>query len=520
MDRQLPAPAPPSSSWLVRGVASLAGAVSQALWPSTTLRTLALGDGWGFADWTTAPAGLEAFDGDPWFAAAISAKAEDAAGLPLFAYRQEGSTKRILKPNEEPRLVRLLRRPAKGVTGREYRVQSYVDYLATGDAFSWLFELELRRLNPAAISYDLSDLDRWGDAMAWRWTDAKSNQSKILGSEVIHIRGPSGSRLQASPRGSGPIRSLAKGIQTAEQAKRLAASQAGSGQFSYAVTVPGNLSPLAREELERTMEGKLTDGKRFALFTADAKMTQLSPSMRDLEFPTTQVTSRDEIAARIGVPGTRLGILSAGYGAAKQEDRAYWGAMQNGLLAAFEDGWRGQLAEDEGIEHDLSQVASLRTVQLDQLAAAAECVKFGMTPEQALEYVGLEDAAELVRGKGKAGEGAGGRPSPAAPDPQDLDLVHALAHHLAEQGRRADRFESGADPVAVDRWRVFLADRGAPITLAAELADEEATAVQMARARASDRDGSTLAGLENLAVFGATRATRIAAEIEAARKAA
>src|SRR6478672_9360046 len=116
--------------WYVRAIESLRAAI----YPATTLKALALGQAWGFQSWTTATAGLEAYEADPWFRAAITAKASDAAGLPLFAFKQEGKTKVILDPRDEPALIRLLRRPAKGVTGREYRVQSYVDYQATGDA--------------------------------------------------------------------------------------------------------------------------------------------------------------------------------------------------------------------------------------------------------------------------------------------------------------------------------------------------------------------------------------------------
>lgn len=450
--------------------------------------------------------------GDAWVRACVKVKSGDLAGLPLYAWRQNGAQREILPGH--PALT-LLNRPSPRESGRRFRAQQAADYSVCGNAFSAMPAPGLLvRLHPASV---VPIVGRYGLLESWIWRPPNSvDPEQFNADQVYHVGDLSWSDGADQILGESPIRALASDLDASKSAKQMAALQARRGRPDIMLS-PAENQAVGKDAAERTAEiyerAMRTGQGVFALNSAwKAQVLGMSP--RDMEYQAMTSGARDAVGVTFGVPGTRLNLLSGGYGQARQEARSYWENLVGDLGRAFEDVWsRLTFDENVGISHDISGVEALQVANLDRMDQAIRLVSLGATPAEALTYVGLEDAP--------SGEPSAAIYSPAArrPDePQDPrprgSAADSIASYLQGAAARYEASQGSRGDLEAGRLAALLEQDGLPPTEADALAREvvadtdAAIVLQVARARVA---GEALAGFANLSAFSVQRAERIAA---------
>jgi len=273
------------------------------------------------------------------------------------------------------------------------------------------------------------------------------------------------------------------------------------------------VGPSAAERTVEIYERAMRTGQGVFALNSAWKAQVLGISPRDMEYQAMTTGARDAVGVTFGVPGTRLNLLSGGYGQARQEARSYWENLTGDLGAAFEDVWsRLTDSDDIGIAHDISGVEALQVANLDRLEQAIRLVSLGASPAEALAYVGLEDAP--------SGEPSAAlyTASPAAtrPDePQDprprADQTDAISAYLAGAAVRYEATQGPRGAPEVGRLATALEAAGLPVAAADAIAAEVVADTDAAVAVVVARNGGALvSGFADLAAFGPHRSARIA----------
>lgn len=455
------------ASWVGAGGGSIAAwsAGSAAAWPSNY----------------EAAAGFAQASGDPWLFSSVKVKALDLAGLPLRAVRVDADGVELrLPPAEEPEILRLLRKPAPGVTGREFMAQLVVDLEVAGNAYVWDRGNELRRLHPASIVPSVRD--RWGEVVIWRWTDALGGSVDIPDDQIVHVRGISFGGPGDPIQGTAPTAALSPGVITASKAKIMAARQAGSGTLRQVVSLPTGTQPKAIKEAKENLKSAMVSGDELIFVSGgDMDVRPIAISPKELEFSAVQEMSRDEICAVMSVPGTKSGTLKAAYGQARQENRAYYESLRSGPAALIGDAFSARPSVPPGvrIEFDFSSVESLQSGVLDRVSQAEGLTRLGVDAAAALRFVGFQELADELVADPRPAAAAAATERPTEPRRIIAAVLEANSLDKIEARRRL-------------RWSAALADLvsvNSAVDLAEYLASRESDAIAAATLLQMDRGG-------------------------------
>ena len=241
--------------------------------------------------------------------ACVSAIAETVASLPLILYRRDGEGR---SPAADHPLYRVLHDQANDhQTALEFRelMQSWV--LLKGNAFARIMtgnDGQVRALLP--MSPDRVTVLRVGDRLAYDYTDLGGKVSRLLQSEVLHLRHRTG---DDGILGVSPI-AAARGVVELAIAER----EHGVNTFNNGAKMlgvlkfPGKLKPEQRTALRdswASQHGGAANAGKTALLEEGVEYQPVSMTLEDSSWIAARQMSVYEIARLYRVPPTIIGQM-------------------------------------------------------------------------------------------------------------------------------------------------------------------------------------------------------------------
>lgn len=244
--------------------------------------------------------------------ACVSAISETIASLPLILYKRDGEGR---SPATDHPLYRVLHDQANDhQTALEFRelMQSWV--LLRGNAFARIVtgnDGQVRALLP--MSPDRVTVLRVGDKLAYDFTDLNGNVSRLLQSEVLHLRHRAG---DDGVLGVSPI-AAARGVVELAIAER----DHGVNTFTNGAKMlgvlkfPGKLKPEQRTAIAASwasQHGGAANAGKTAILEEGVDFQTVSMSLEDSEWIAARAFSVTEVARLFRVPPTVIGDLTHG----------------------------------------------------------------------------------------------------------------------------------------------------------------------------------------------------------------
>lgn len=325
----------------------------------------------------------------PWVWACVMAIASDQAGLPLVASRSDGRKGKRTEV-DDPALA-LLEQPNAAMSGRLFRMQLWLDYRLTGNAFIWRPDgpgsIAIYRLHPASVRPIAGPM---GMALGYEWTDSATGETRTLPNEqIIHIRGVSWQDSTVSMLGESVVRCLHDDLTTEMGQKKTASIQAARGRpdilFSSKTPIGDKGSDKIIERWEK--EGAARTGAFFV--GGEITATKMSWSAVDSGEIERSSAIRDTVLAVFGVPRVRLGLSDSNYATARQAEKGYWQGLK-GEAKVFDDAFSQLAAPGVRISHDYSTVEALQVSYTERQARMKVWIDLGWSPEAAAAIEGFD----------------------------------------------------------------------------------------------------------------------------------
>jgi HK97 family phage portal protein len=288
----------------------------------------------------------------------------------MMATRGRGKS---AEPLDDHPVLDLLEQPTSRTSGVMLRRQLLTDLVLSGNAYLMVAgspdPAALIRLHPERVRIVPS-----ADGQAAAFDYQQSGQTVRYGWEqVLHIRATSWEDGPQGLYGTGAIRALANDLTTEKKASDLAANSADTGQPSgvFSPKEDGDRWNSQQIEVMRSAYDKRMSGVGGALFLgAGVSYSPISWSPRDMEYQATRELVREAVIASIGVTPTRIGLPSANFATAREQNRIYWTSLQ--ARAALVDSAFTRLArmfrgsETVTVGHDFSSVEALQESRSDR----------------------------------------------------------------------------------------------------------------------------------------------------------
>lgn len=397
---------------------------------------------------------MSALPANAWLSAAVGACASDLAGLPLRASMGDAQL------------------PAHDVLAlfpRRLRAQFVADYKLTGNAFILCvygalgIPRKIARLHPARVQIIPGAA---GEAAAYEYQGAGGEVVTYLPSDVFHIADISWEDDPSGLWGQGAIQSLDADIVADRNLADASARSAAKGRPDAIYRPMNEKVTWSRTQvaaMKKTLSGVMQSNEGgVAVMDGNGALDILGWSPREMEGVSQREWTRDTILARLGVPGTRVGLPNANYATAQAALTVYWNNRQ-AEAAALDEAftWVAAKVDDRlTVYHDFSQVEVLQDGQGDALARVEAHIRNGIAPAVAYAYEGFDGIAadafvappEPVADESPTGD-ATGAPALSVVPAMDLDAAVAeLAAALAIMTDPASDGEDVADAlVSVDQ---------------------------------------------------------------------
>ncbi len=378
--------------WVVSGLHSL----TRSLDPSRTLEDFNMG-----ADFASEPAvqpgyshenALSAMAAFPWVRAAVLAKCEDIAGLPVVVR----ATKRGKAMESHP-LLELVDDPGGGQQWECIVRQMVVDLELAGNAYlvpvvtrmAGMVGASVLRLHPSRIEPVASENGLIG---SYRHTQTHAVWPVDA---VVHTRHVSWEDGVIGLLGEGHVRSLHQSLTADLEVQKQTAKAAKRGRLETVFSPDDMLGKKQLTDFKKKYEAFAQGGGGAMVLNQGMTVTPISVSARDMEFIESRTMSRSETLAVFSVPPVRVGLEVANYATAVEQMRVYWTHLSalcrllNGALTRL----ARCIAGDKVVaEFDLSGVPWLQSTRNAQYERALLLVQLGALPSEALEFEGVEGA--------------------------------------------------------------------------------------------------------------------------------
>lgn len=349
---------------------------------------------------------MSAYARFPWVFAGASAISSDLAQLPLILFRGEGEQAQRI--DEHPVLV-LLDQPNERETGRAWRQQSVFDRVLEGNNYTLQLNAAgqpsngtdrpnvLLRMHPERISIRP---DIMGLPLVYRF-DANGQKRDYPWKAVMHVRGASWEDGDEGLFGQGAIRALNDYLNADFTSWKRQAQQAKTGRPDMVISPDSKDGPSMEWQRKQIKEVRDAIGKLFseaeggaAVLPSGIQIDQLSWSSKDVEFVEQSRIVRDAILGSLGVPPVRVGLPSANFATAREQERAYWHDTIGGFAVEFDDVYT-RLARcwdpKFRIVHDFSGVQALQFDRTERVKRVETLWLLGVPLANALAAEGLED---------------------------------------------------------------------------------------------------------------------------------
>lgn len=241
--------------------------------------------------------------------ACVSAISETIASLPLILYRRDGEGR---SPAPEHSLYRVLHDQANdNQTALEFREGMQAAVLLRGNAYARIergFDGQVTALLP--LSPDRVQVLRVGDRLAYDYTDMSGKVSRLLQSEVLHLRHRAG---DDGVLGVSPI-AAAKGVVELAIAERDHgnATFKNGARLSGILKFPAKLNPEQRTALKTSWDTQYSGGAnsgKTAILEGGVEYQTVSMTLEDASWIAARQMSVYEIARLFRVPPTIIGQM-------------------------------------------------------------------------------------------------------------------------------------------------------------------------------------------------------------------
>jgi HK97 family phage portal protein len=341
-------------------------------------------------------ASLSAFVQFPWVRACLDAIGDDLTRLPLVIRRgPDGPTQERME--SIPGLSELLTSPTSWQTREEWERTLLIHLLLTGNAFCLLVGLG----RPTSIPLLHPNLTRvvpgvFGGPESYEFQAA--GDVRRYSTEIVqHWRLAAWEQGDQGMIGEGLIRALTADLNADLNAARMSAAQARQGRPA-AVFSPANEGDIWDEDVRKQVVAAYTriveaNAPAMAL-SGGVKVEFPSLTPRDMEYSESRTLTRETVLAAFGVPPTRVGLPTANYATAKEENKIYWGKLIG--LAAMIDAGLTRIARrfdpSLSVVHDFSQVEALQEGRDSRLNRVVTWTMLGASAADAAAYEGFSDA--------------------------------------------------------------------------------------------------------------------------------
>jgi len=504
------------------------GAVSRFLYPDPALSVhtgapMHLQEHPARATYSTDNA-MAAYSTFPWVKAAVDAIATDLSGVPLVAERVGPGGERV--PVRAHRVLDLLRHPHPECGGVAFRRQLYADFALTGNAYIRRFG-ELDQLGTVLVRLDPRDTKPLVDARTGRVNGYKWGVDEVIPpGEVYHVRDISVGKGVDASIGASPIHPLHDGLVASRHARKHASKMAKRGRIEVLLTPADPMSQFGDEGATAIKDRYLTASSRgdgVVVMNKHVAATTLTLTPHDLEFPDLDDRTRDETLAGMQVAPVRAQQPTANYGTARQQMRQLWENHRH-KAALFDEVFSRLTGAAVYVRHDFTHVEALQTSRTErQMRASVWISAFGMTPKQAAEYEGFNDAP--VPAATPADLKVPRRPAQEVEEPQAASLADAVTRYLHGAAVRYQALAALGDLPEhleqVERGLAVSELSGAGIA-SAELWGAELAAVVDATVRlyVAEANGDAVIGVRSLRVFDPGHVDRLCRLITASEAAA
>jgi len=388
----------------------------------------------------------------PWVRACVDDIATDLSSLPLRIVKGEGKSAQVV---EIPELRRLLNRPTSGQRRVGWERQMWAYILLSGNGYALKTgdkrkPTSLPLLHPEGVRPVPGP---FGFAEGYEYTPYGGAPTTYASDLVVHAHLTQWAYGAQGLMGEGLIRALAKDLAADFAAAELSASQSKQGRPS-AIFSPSEGTMLTNEQRKAVVDAYakiVADNAPAMALPAEMNVEFPAYTLRDMEFTTQRVMTRDTILAAFGVPPARVGLPTANYATSREQMATYWqnlvglSEVLDSMLTEVASGW----GPDIQIQHDFSSVAPLQESRDARLNRISSWVMLGADPAAAASYEGFDDAPLapavseptpattqalsdwLTRGLDPAAPAVEPAEPPDAPepmnpeDPEDLDPVEA-----------------------------------------------------------------------------------------------
>ena len=395
----LPAPVEqPTGSWLRRLGDRLARALSLTSQPAHHSAGADYGTETAIrADYDVRQA-LSAYAGFPFVRACAEVVALDLAQVPLTVMRGRGSAAERVDDHDA---LYLLEQPTSWQDRVVWESQLAVWWMLAGDGYGLMLggrrPSSLTLMHPARCNPIPGD---WGGPAAYRY-EGMGPSVDYDPADVMHLRGPSWQDDPRSLRGTGQIQTLHRTLSADHAAAR-------GWERQTATPRPGViLSPVedSADEWDKKTRKAIADAYKASversgiLVTSGlVNVTTLDSSLKDAEWLGGRNFTREEILAAFGVPPTKVGLPSANYATAKEQDKQYW-IRQSGRMALIAGGYTKVARRFDPrarVVYDTSGIEALQESRTDRQNRVVVWVEQGVPLAEAAAFEGFEDLPEGV----------------------------------------------------------------------------------------------------------------------------
>ena len=336
---------------------------------------------------------LDAYGVHAYTHAAVARISADLAALRLKLYRKNGFEKDEIF--EHPALE-LINNPNSEMTGYLFRAQLMTDLLLAGNCYILMLgpsdnnPVSLLRLHPDEVRI-ITDIKEGITGY-----EHNSSGSVVIypKERIIHGKNVSYAKGSAQVYGCGATEALSREIDADLNSQKLASEASSKGRPDI-LLYPKEDGDIWPQETRRQIldnYSKMAKSGGAMVLSGQCEVRELKLSPREMEFEASRRMARESISALLGCPPTVLGLPSANFATARQQNITYWGnQIKKGKLMSELFSKIAQLFDPAlYFEHDYSGVEALQATRDAQLARIEKHILNGVAPEAAYQYENLE----------------------------------------------------------------------------------------------------------------------------------
>lgn len=429
---------PAERSWLGRAWHAIVKALTIQQQPETFSAGADYSSEAGQQGLYSVPAALSAYGAFPWVKACAEVIADDLSGLPL--HLMQGTGPDAVRIEDHP-LLDLLHQPTSWQSRQDWESQMIIYWLLCGNAYSLMLTAgsevtSMPLLHPQRTA-PVPDIH--GGPKAYQYKAAGSD-IYYAPSDVLVFKSPSWADGPSGLVGQGLIQALNNDLAGDLAAAQLWSRTATRGRPDAIISPAGEgdfFDEDLRKEIAQAYERIVQQGGAM-VSSGHAKVDFVSLSARDMEYSQGRQYTRETILAAFGVPPTKVGLPSANFATAKEQDVQYWNRQK--ARAARIDAQLTRLAQrfdpEFRIVHSFSGVSALQEDRSSQVQRVQTWWLMGIPLQEAAALEGIEDLASAASNT---------QPAPAPAEEPEADQAAGISN-LDSIFRELDRAVGDVDP--------------------------------------------------------------------------